>query len=495
MITQLQTAHVAAAWLKCRVTGSLWADSRRITSGDGFIAWPGTAQDARLHVSDALNAGATACLVEGEGVERFEFTSDNIASYGGLKSASAQIAASFYKDPSKQLQTIAITGTNGKTSTAWWLAHALGKLNKKCGIVGTLGIGEPNALVPNGLTTPDPVLLQQQLRRFVDEGFSACAIEASSIGIAEHRLDATNFQVAVFTNFTQDHLDYHGSMQNYWAAKASLFKWPGLRAAVINVDDARGLALSLQLDAANLDVWTVAIDTPARVQAQLIQHSADQLTFDVVEANQRRTVTTKAIGLYNVSNLLGVMGAMRALGITLDDAATACCDLPTVPGRLNTLGGIGEPLLVIDYAHTPDAMQKVLTALAPVASGRGGKMWCVFGCGGGRDTAKRPLMAAVAQQYSDVVVVTSDNPRNENPETIIDQILLGLARRESVHTQVDRALAIGQAIADAAPQDVVLLAGKGHENYQEIQGVKLPFDDQLHAQAALKARSPAGAMS
>ena len=428
-------------------------------------------------------------------MDSFSFINDKIASYNGLKNESAQIAAAFYKDPSKQLQTVAITGTNGKTSTAWWLAHALSKVNQKCGIVGTLGIGEPGSLIPNGLTTPDPVLLQQQLRRFVDEGFTACAIEASSIGIAEHRLNATHFQVAVFTNFTQDHLDYHGSMQNYWAAKASLFNWPGLRAAVINVDDPHGLALSSQLESTGIDQWTIAINAPARLRAQSMQHTADQLSFDVVEADQRRTVTTKAIGLYNVSNMLGVIGALRALGVTLEAAAKACCDLPTVPGRLNTLGGIGEPLVVIDYAHTPDAMQKVLTALAPVASGRGGKLWCVFGCGGGRDAAKRPLMAAVAQQYSDVVVVTSDNPRNENPGAIIDQILLGLNRCESVRTQVDRALAIGQAIADAAPQDVVLLAGKGHENYQEIQGVKLPFDDQLHAQAALKARLPAGAMS
>ena len=495
MIAQLHTPQQAASWLRARVTGSLYADSRSVKAGDGFIAWPGAACDARLHVADVLKQGASACLVDGSSVEKFEFSGEKIASYSHLKSASASIAAAYFEEPSKQLQAVAITGTNGKTSTAWWLAHALGRVNRKCAVVGTLGVGAPESLVPNGLTTPDPILLQRQLRRFVNEGFAACAIEASSIGIAEHRLDATHFQVAVFTNFTQDHLDYHGSMQNYWAAKESLFKWSGLRSSIINIDDAQGLALSAQLESTGIDVWTLAINSPARLQAQAIEHHADRLVFDVAEGHQRRTLTTTAVGLYNVSNLLGVVGSMRALGVSLDDAVKACCDLPAVPGRLNTLSQPGAPLVVVDYAHTPDALEKVLSALRPIVVTRGGRLWCVFGCGGDRDTAKRPLMAALAQQYSDVVVVTSDNPRNENPEDIIGQIVSGLTHNDSVFTQIDRALAIRQTMADAAPQDVVLLAGKGHETYQEIQGVKLPFDDRLHAQAALDARLLTGATS
>ena len=495
MITDLRTPQAAVSWLHARVTGTLHADSRNVQPGDGFLAWPGAVQDARQHVAGALQTGANACLVESSGIEKYEFSSEKIAAYTNLKSAAAQIAAGYFGEPSKQLQTVGITGTNGKTSTAWWLAHALGKVNRRCAMVGTLGIGAPESLVPNGLTTPDPVLLQQQLRRFVNEGFSACAIEASSIGLAEHRLDAVRFQVAVFTNFTQDHLDYHGSMPRYWAAKAALFEWPGLQSQVINVDDAQGLKLSAMLEAGGLDLWTYSVNSSARLRAESIQQNASHLVFDVVEGNQRRTVTTTAVGLYNVSNLLGVIGAMRALGLPFDDVVHACCDLPAVPGRLNTLDEPGVPLVVVDYAHTPDAIEKVLTALRPLAASRGGQLWCVFGCAGDRDAAKRPLMAAMAQRNSDYVVVTSDNPRSEDPARIVDQILLGLQQLESVHVQIDRALAIDQTIARAQPEDVVLLAGKGHEDYQEIHGVKFPFEDQRHARAALNARLIAGASS
>ena len=495
MITQLRTPQQAADWLRARVHGSLRIDSRQIKAGDGFIAWPGAAADARHYVGDVLKAGAGACLVEMGGIEAYGFVDAKIATYHNLKAAAAPIAAAYYGNPSRQLQTIAVTGTNGKTSTAWWLAQALGKLNRKCGVVGTLGIGMPGAMIFNGLTTPDPVLLQQQLRRFVDEGFAACVIEASSIGIAEQRLDATRLQVAVFTNFTQDHLDYHGSMQAYWAAKESLFTWPGLQSAVINIDDAKGRALNLMLKTSSIDVWTVAIDEPARLQAEAIEQQTGGLTFVVVEGAERRTVTTSAIGLYNVSNLLGVIGALRALGVSLEDAAKACCNLSDVPGRLNTLSQTGKPLVVIDYAHTPDAIEKVLLALQPVAQARGGQLWCVFGCGGDRDASKRPLMAATAQKNADQIVVTSDNPRSENPATIISQILLGLTHSESVRVQADRALAIAEAVTIAKPDDVVLLAGKGHENYQEVGGIKYPFDDQQHAQLALDARLPDRATS
>ena len=492
MIAQLHTPKEAASWLSHRVTGNLYADSRNVKAGDGFIAWAGAAQDARQYIAGALNAGANACLVESNGVETFGFVSDKIAAYAGLKGASGLIANAYFKEPSKYLQTVAVTGTNGKTSTAWYLAHALGRLNRRCGMVGTLGVGAPEKLVFNGLTTPDPVLLQQQLRRFVDEGFAACAIEASSIGIVEQRLEATCFQVAIFTNFTQDHLDYHGSMENYWAAKASLFNRPDLKSAVINIDDTKGLDLSVQLKDSSLDVWTVAINRSARLQAKSIEQKSAALLFEVVEGSQCKAVSTHAMGLYSVSNLLGVIGAMRALGISLDDATRACCDLPAVPGRFNILDEHGMPLVVIDYAHTPDAIEKVLSALKPLAHARGGQLWCVFGCGGDRDASKRPLMAASAQTYADEVVVTSDNPRSEDPADIIRQILLGSIDDKSVTVQADRAAAIAQTIACAKPQDVVLVAGKGHENHQEIGGVKHPFEDMAHANAAVNRRRMGG---
>ncbi|TAG36177.1 MAG: UDP-N-acetylmuramoyl-L-alanyl-D-glutamate--2,6-diaminopimelate ligase [Polaromonas sp.] len=487
-MTLLHTPEQAAAWLCARVTGKLSADSRTIGQGDGLIAWPGAATDARHYVPGALAAGAAACLVEAQGVDPFGFSDERIAGYAGLKAAAAPIAASYFNAPSQQLQVVAVTGTNGKTSTAWWLAQALGRLSRKCGVVGTLGIGAPDALVANGLTTPDPVLLQQQLRCLVDQGFVACALEASSIGLAEHRLDATHIRVAMFTNFTQDHLDYHGSMQAYWAAKEALFAWPGLEAAVINVDDAQGSMLAASLAKSPLDVWTVSAQRPARLQAQAICQGLQTLAFEVVEGAQRHRVTAPTVGLYNVSNLLGVVAAMRALGMSLADAATAASALPSVPGRLETLANSGQPLVAIDYAHTPDALEKVLLALHGVAHSRGGQLWCLFGCGGDRDTSKRALMAASAQKNADQLVVTSDNPRREDPQRIIDHILQGLTRGDSVHVQPDRALAIAQTVARAQPCDVVLLAGKGHETYQDMDGVKHPFSDVQHAQAALDAR-------
>lgn len=266
MSPRLQTPQQAADWLRSRVSGGLWTDSRKVGMGDGFIAWPGAATDARQYVPEVLAAGAQACLVEDEGASVFGFSDARISAYPGLKAAAAPIAAAYFGEPSEQLQVIAVTGTNGKTSTSWWLAQALGRMGRKCGIVGTLGIGSSEAMVFNGLTTPDPVLLQQQFRRFVDEGFAACALEASSIGIAEHRLDATCIRVAIFTNFTQDHLDYHETMQAYWAAKKKLFGWPGLQAAVLNVDDAKGEELEAALAGSGLDVWSISIAGPARLR-------------------------------------------------------------------------------------------------------------------------------------------------------------------------------------------------------------------------------------
>lgn len=489
----LHTPLQAATWLRERVTGGLWTDSRKVAAGDGFIAWPGAATDGRQYVQNALAAGAQACLVEAAGCDAYDFMDARVAAYSGLKAAAAPIAAAYFDHPSRHLQLVAITGTNGKTSTAWWLAQALGKLGRRCGIVGTLGIGEPEAMVFNGLTTPDPVLLQQQLRRFVDQGFAVCALEASSIGMAEQRLDATQVRVAIFTNFTQDHLDYHGSMDAYWQAKKKLFIWPGLQAVVLNLDDAKGEELHAACAGSSLDVWTFSMVGPARLQAEQIVHGMQGLSFELVEGAERHRISTTMVGLYNVSNLLGVVAAMRALGVSLKNASTACENLLPVPGRLETLGLEGLPLVVVDYAHTPDALEKVLSALRPIAQSRAGRLWCVFGCGGDRDATKRPLMAAVAQKNADQIMVTSDNPRSESASTIISQILLGLTHCDSVFVQADRALAITQVLTLAQPGDVVLLAGKGHEDYQEIHGVKYPFSDRTHADAALAARQASGA--
>lgn len=500
----LHTPSQAAQWLREHVTGTLQSDSRQVAPGDGFIAWPGTVVDARHFVADALQRGAGACLVEREGVEKFATGGDTTGSFTGLKAVTGVVASEFLGAPSRQLAVVAVTGTNGKTSTVWWLAQALSALPETlampCGMIGTLGVGRPPQrgaptlenptadVVSTGMTTPDPVLLQRTLRQFVDQGLLACAMEASSIGIEEHRLDGTHIRVAVFTNFTQDHLDYHGSMFAYWETKRKLFAWPGLECAVINIDDLHGAQLAASLASQGLDLWTVSCRQAARLQARAIGYAAQGLFFDVVEGDEAVPLQSRTIGTYNISNLLGVIASLRALGVPLAVAVEACAALHAVPGRMECLGEAGEPMVVVDYAHTPDALGQALAALRPLAEQRGGQLWCVFGCGGDRDPSKRPLMGAIALKHADQVVVTSDNPRSEKPEAIIAQILLGLSQSDAVAVQADRALAIADAITRADAKDVVLLAGKGHEATQEIAGLKHKFSDTDHAQRALGSR-------
>lgn len=483
----LRTPQEAAAWVRSRVSGEVHCDSRKVGAGDGFIAWPGAATDGRKFVPQALQQGAKACLVEHAGSDAYSFDNDAVAAYEGLKAATGPIGALFYGEPSHELDVLAVTGTNGKTSTAWWLAQALTNVGRSCGIVGTLGIGRPPHVEHTGLTTPDPVLMQRHFRRFVAQGAKACAIEASSIGIVERRLDGTRIRVAAFTNFTQDHLDYHGSMEAYWEAKAALFDWPDLQAAVLNLDDPKGGELEAKLKG-RVDVWTCSREGAARLQAREIGYGDEGLRFVVAEGREQHLLQTQLIGQYNVSNLLGVVGMIRAVGVPLEQAVAACADLLPVPGRMERLNVAGQPLVAVDYAHTPDALEKGLQALRPLAKQRGGQLWCVFGCGGDRDPTKRPLMAAVAEREADRVVVTSDNPRSEQPDAIIGQVVRGLQRPQAATIQPDRALAIAQSVAGAASQDVILLAGKGHEDYQEVAGVKHAFSDQQHAMRALEKR-------
>ena len=501
----LQVPEQAAQWLRQHVTGALCTDSRALTPGDGFIAWPGGVVDARRFVPAALAQGAAACLVEAEGAEAWDLPHAGVARYAGLKAASGPIAAAYYEQPSRELAVLAVTGTNGKTSTSWWLAQALSALTppRPCGLIGTLGIGRaPRSdaeVVSTGLTTPDPVLLQKTLRAFVDQGLQACALEASSIGLAEHRLDGTQIHTAIFTNFTQDHLDYHGSMAAYWQAKAALFDWPGLRSAVVNIDDPQGAELARQLAPRTqtapsaLDLWTVSCRAPARLRARDIRLDGQGLRWWVQEGETSHELVTTLVGQYNVANLLGVIAAMRAQGVPLAQAVQACHGLHPVPGRLDCQGGAGAPLAVVDYAHTPDALGQVLQALRPLAEVRGGQLWCVFGCGGDRDATKRPLMGAVAARQADQVVVTSDNPRQEKPEHIISQVLLGLEGCAHVTVQADRALAIAETLQQADARDVVLVAGKGHEDYQEIAGQRQPFSDRHQVRQALAWRAGRGA--
>ena len=506
-LQQLGSVPAALSWLAQRGARGLATDSRRLEPGDAFIAWPGQAQDGRRHVHPSLAAGAPACVVEADGAAAFGFNDDRIAAMDNLKAATGPLASAFYGAPSDRLSVIAVTGTNGKTSTAWWAAQALSALGRRCGVVGTLGVGavptagtETPALQGTGLTTPDPVTLQRAFKRFVDDGFAACAIEASSIGLAEQRLSGTHIDVAVFTNFTQDHLDYHGSMDAYWQAKADLFGWPGLRAAVLNVDDPQGAALQRALAGSALDLWTCAVasSAPARLTARVVHYIDGGLAFDLVESGEPVvSLRTALIGDYNVSNLLAVVAALRALGVSLVDAAQACAALAPVPGRMQrvTLAAPSTtaslPEVLVDYAHTPDALDKALRALQPLAAGRGGALWCVFGCGGNRDAGKRPLMGAIAQRLAQHVVVTSDNPRHEAPATILTDIAAGLMVTPVAAVIEDRRAAIAHAVSQAGPHDVVLIAGKGHETHQEVAGVRHPFSDVDEARRALLSRAAA----
>jgi len=527
MLTRLRSPDAAARWLREWTRGALRTDSRRVQPGDAFIAWPGHAADGRRFVGAALQAGATTCLVEAAGVEAFGFDDARIGALAGLKAAAGSIADACFDRPTAALRVVAVTGTNGKTSTAWWIAQALTQQGQRCGVVGTLGIGEPPAagasrpgpsqadprgrLEFTGLTTPDPVVLQQGFRRMVDQGFAACAIEASSIGLVEQRLAGTRIEVAVFTNFTRDHLDYHGSMAAYWQAKRGLFAWPGLPAAVVNIDDAQGAMLADEL-ATSLDLWTTSLSRgDARLHASDLRYEHGGLAFAVHEGADRAEVMSTLIGDYNAANLLGVIGVLRAMGLALDEACAAVAQLTPVPGRMQRVGvgvgtgladaamagpsglaagvaGAGLPEVVVDYAHTPDALEKTLGALRPLATARGGRLVCLFGCGGDRDASKRALMGAAAERLADALVLTSDNPRGEAPQAILAAIVAGLARPAAARVIEDRRRAIAETLAQAGARDVVLLAGKGHEDYQEVRGVKHPFDDAVEARAALQAR-------
>ncbi len=516
----LRTPSEAAAWLHARQARALRTDHRRVGPGDAFLAWPGRRHDARSHWRAALRAGAVACLAQAEGAQALDLdhaeADGRVATLPGLRERAGLVADAFHGTPSARMDVVAVTGTNGKTSCTWWVAQALHLLGRRCGVIGTLGVGEPPVLRSTGLTTPDAVALHATFSQLLEAGVEACAIEASSIGLAEQRLAGARFAVAAFTNLTLDHLDYHGTMDAYWAAKRALFDWPGLRSAVVNVDDARGAALAAELGARRDGpaLWTVsaapamaglavADGVPgARLRAQHVHTSPQGLAFDLVEGDQVVPVRTALLGDYNVHNLLVVAGCLRALGQPLQALAPVLGTLTPVPGRMERVrldGGAGAapagPEVLVDYAHTPDALAQALGALRGLAQARGGALWVVFGCGGDRDASKRPLMGAVAARAAQHVVVTSDNPRSEPPGRIVREVLAGAlaevgrtASSPRVRGIEDRRDAIARALREAAEADVVLIAGKGHEDTQEIGGERLPFSDVEEARRGLRLR-------
>jgi UDP-N-acetylmuramoyl-L-alanyl-D-glutamate--2,6-diaminopimelate ligase len=462
-------------------------DSRQVRPGDLFLAYPGDLADGRRYIEDALGRGAVAVFWQpGENFAwNSALTAGNLP-VADLRALAGPLAHAVYGYPSEGLSLVAITGTNGKTTISQCLAAAY---PKPCAIIGTLGAGFPNALQETGFTTPEATVLMPYLAEFRAAKAAACALEASSIGIEEGRMNGARVDVAVFTNFTRDHLDYHGSMEAYAAAKEKLFQWPRLRTAVINLDDELGRKLIRETTATRVLGYAIGNehrDFPALVRAEKLEETAIGQRFELVLPNGREMVETGLVGRYNIANLLAVAAVLFDTGLPASDVARRLEALTPPPGRMERLGGADEPLVVVDYAHTPDALANALTALKPVADARGGHLVVVFGCGGDRDKGKRPQMGALAEKLADRVMVTNDNPRSENPQAIINAILGGLTHAE---VEADRAAAIQRAIGEAGANDVILLAGKGHENYQEIAGVRQPFSDVEQAQAALLARA------
>ena len=480
------TAAEVVGWLSSRglqVTG-ISADSRRIDAGDVFVALPGLRSDGRAHIAEAVAKGAVAVLTV---VRELGDVGVPALAVADLPALSGEIAHLLYGRPSERLWLAGVTGTNGKTSVSQWIAQAMTLLDRKCGVIGTLGNGFPGELRASPNTTPDAVTLHRTLAGFLAKGAVACAMEVSSIGIDLKRIAGAAFDVAVFTNLSRDHLDHHGTMEAYAAAKASFFELSGLSAAVINLDDPFGLELARALKGRLRVIGYSLGGAPADAAHELLAAANLAMTgaglgFELAGVRFEAPV----VGRFNVSNLLAVIGALVAGGETPANIAAALQRIQSPPGRMQALGGVGQPLVVVDYAHTPDALEKALSTLRETASARKGSLVCVFGCGGERDPGKRPLMGAVAERLADRVILTDDNPRRENANDIIGAIAGGMHRQPAV--EADRAVAIGLAVREAAAGDVILLAGKGHESYQEVAGERHAFSDAAQALAALAAR-------
>ncbi|QJD59132.1 UDP-N-acetylmuramoyl-L-alanyl-D-glutamate--2,6-diaminopimelate ligase [Pseudomonas sp. gcc21] len=465
------------------VTG-LALDSRQVKSGYLFLAVPGLKVDGRDYIDQAIEAGAVAVAYDATDDRHYEGAVPMLAVPQLAEQISA-IAGRFYGEPSAALTLVGITGTNGKTSVSQMLAQALNELDTPCGVIGTLGSGMPGALTDHGMTTPDAVNVQGQLARLRDAGAAAVCMEVSSHALDQGRVAALAFDVAVFTNLTRDHLDYHGDMISYEAAKARLFDAGGCH-AVINLDDPAGRRLMERCPpregTARLLGFSL-MDATAPLHCSDVRYDAAGIHALLHFEDEQSSLHSELLGEFNLSNLLAVTGSLLVLGFSLHQAVERAAGLRAPAGRMQRLGGGSRPLVVVDYAHTPDALEKALIALRAHVSGR---LTCIFGCGGNRDAGKRPLMGQIAERYADRVVVTDDNPRNEPSASIIGQICQGLGKPQNITVLANRAEAIAHTISRAHHEDVILLAGKGHETYQEINGVRHAFSDIEQAERALQ---------
>jgi UDP-N-acetylmuramoyl-L-alanyl-D-glutamate--2,6-diaminopimelate ligase len=459
-------------------------DSRQVKKGSVFVAYPGQIADGRDYIPQAILNGASAVLWEKNGFEwddGIELPNEGVLN---LKHKAGNIASQFYGAPSEKMWLIGTTGTNGKTTCSHWIAQSFKALHKKAAVIGTIGNGVLNpdiALSQANNTTPDSIDLQKTLAGYYEQKVEIVAMEVSSHGLDQGRVNGVAFDVAVFTNLSRDHLDYHGNMKAYAEAKKKLFDWPSLHCAVVNVDDELGQIIAKERKAANKQVMTYALENTADVFAQSININNDGIQMKVMTPLGESNLKTSVIGRFNVYNLLAVLSALLVSGVGLIEAIEAVSKVIPVQGRMQKFGGNTMPLVVVDYAHTPDALKQALQTLKLQTKG---KLICVFGCGGDRDQGKRPLMAKIASNLADEIIITSDNPRNEQASLIINEILTGA----SVSAKIieDRAEAIQFAIKNGDKNDVILVAGKGHENYQEIAGIRYPFSDIEEVEKALQ---------
>jgi len=474
----------------------LSSDSRSCAPGVAFFAYPGEAADGRSYIGDAIRRGAAAVVWEADDFAwRPDWRLPNLG-VSGLKGQAGALAHAFYGRPSESMWVCGVTGTNGKTSCTQWIAALMSAQGIQTGVIGTLGSGFPQALSAAGNTTPDALELHRVLAGMKRSGARAVAMEVSSHGLAQGRVNGVAFDCGLFTNLSHDHLDYHGSMDAYAEAKAMLFDAPTLQFAVLNLDDFLGVQLARRLAARQVRTIGYGL-SPASlapggvtdyIVAREIAIDGEAMRVALESSWGEAEVRINQLGRFNVSNALGVLGCLLARGLDFERAAALLDALPPVAGRMQRIGGAGKPLVVVDYAHSPDALEKALQALRPVADTRGGALVAVFGAGGDRDSAKRPLMGEVASRHADRLLLTSDNPRSEDPQAILAAIRAGVFAPHEL--EPDRAAAIARAIGEASAADVVLLAGKGHESYQEIAGRRLPFSDVAAAEAALARWSP-----
>jgi UDP-N-acetylmuramoyl-L-alanyl-D-glutamate--2,6-diaminopimelate ligase len=477
----------------------LVTDSRAVQAGDTFVAYPGEKLDGRQFIAQAIAQGANAVIWE---LQHFvwnnEWNLPNLA-VKNLRDTAGWIANNVYGAPSQKLQMIGITGTNGKTSTAHWIAQALNAAKKPCALIGTLGNGFVNGLQPSANTTPDAIHVHTFLAEYLSHGAQAVAMEVSSHALSQGRVNGVTFDVALLTNLSRDHLDYHGDMKSYAGSKRKLFQWDQLKYAVLNFDDEFGVELAEQLLDESVEVVGYGLSDTALKHAERLglrmvyghvtEINGQGLRLEIHSSWGAAQLNSGLIGRFNAANLLGALAVLLVSEVNLSDAVLSLGDMQAVAGRMQRLGNAQQPTVVVDYAHTPDALEKVLLTLREIDATKSSKLICVFGCGGDRDRGKRAMMGLVAEKFSDRCIITSDNPRSENPQHIIDEVMGGMSGNNH-EIFVDRTAAIARAISLAAQCDTVLVAGKGHEDYQEIGGVKHAFSDVLVAQQALQNWKP-----